>query len=94
MFVLTKNDEKCSARHDSKYSGSCLLNSSRPEGVGWELISPHLVLIGNQGDETLEIENLAEELGTIPYELLTGLNQRIPRIYHKLELDPSTAQKV
>ena len=52
------------------------------------------VLIGNQGDETLEIENLAEELGTIPYELLTGLNQRIPRIYLELEPAPSTAQKV
>ena len=52
------------------------------------------VLIGNQGGETLEIENLAEELGTIPYELLTGLNQRIPRIYHELDPIPSTAQKV
>ena len=38
-------------------------------------------LIGEQGTETITVEELAEQCGTIPYEILTGLNERLPRIY-------------
>ncbi len=41
-----------------------------------------VVLIGRQGDEALTAEAVAQAAGTIPYELLTGLNERIPRKYH------------
>ena len=41
-----------------------------------------VVLIGRQGDATVAVEVVAQAAGTIPYEILTGLNQRIPRIYH------------
>ncbi|MFS8138330.1 MAG: alanine racemase [Thermomonas sp.] len=40
-----------------------------------------VVLIGRQGDEVLTAEEVAQTAGTIPYEILTGLNERIPREY-------------
>jgi alanine racemase len=40
-----------------------------------------VVLIGSQGGEAIPVEAVAEAAGTIPYEILTGLNERIPRIY-------------
>ena len=40
------------------------------------------VLIGHQGDAAITVEAVAQAAGTIPYEILTGLNQRIPRLYH------------
>jgi alanine racemase len=41
-----------------------------------------VVLIGRQGAETIRVEDVAQAAGTIPYEILTGLNERIPREYH------------
>ena len=41
-----------------------------------------VVLIGRQGQATITAEAVAQAAGTIPYEILTGLNQRIPRVYH------------
>ncbi|GAB3351445.1 alanine racemase [Lysobacter tyrosinilyticus] len=40
-----------------------------------------VVLIGAQGDAHITAEALAQTAGTIPYEILTGLNERIPREY-------------
>jgi alanine racemase len=40
-----------------------------------------VVLIGSQGDEALTVEALAHRAGVIPYEILVGLNDRIPREY-------------
>ena len=40
-----------------------------------------VVLVGRQGGEAIGVEAVAEAAGTIPYEILTGLNERIPRIY-------------
>ena len=40
-----------------------------------------VVLIGQQGDAGISTEALAQVAGTIPYEILTGLNERIPREY-------------
>ena len=40
-----------------------------------------VVLIGDQGDVDITTEALAQLAGTIPYEILTGLNERIPREY-------------
>ena len=41
-----------------------------------------VTLIGRQGDSVLTTEGVALAAGTIPYEILTGLNERIPREYH------------
>ena len=40
-----------------------------------------VVLIGRQGGEAISCESVAQAAGTIPYEILTGLNARIPREY-------------
>lgn len=40
-----------------------------------------VVLIGRQGDAAITVESVARAAGTIPYEILTGLNERIPRIH-------------
>jgi alanine racemase len=40
-----------------------------------------VVLIGESGGESITCEDLAEWAGTIPYEILTNINTRVPRIY-------------
>jgi alanine racemase len=40
-----------------------------------------VVLIGQRGDAGISAEAVAQIAGTIPYEILTGLNERIPREY-------------
>jgi alanine racemase len=40
-----------------------------------------VVLIGSQGSARLTAEELAQHAGVIPYEILVGLNERIPREY-------------
>ena len=39
------------------------------------------VLIGRQGGEHISVEEIAERIGTIPYEVLTMINTRVPRKY-------------
>ena len=40
-----------------------------------------VVLLGRQGDEAIAVEQIAEWLDTIPYEVLTSINTRVPRYY-------------
>jgi alanine racemase len=40
-----------------------------------------VILIGESGSESIICEDLAEWAGTIPYEILTNINTRVPRIY-------------
>src|SRR5688500_8007418 len=40
-----------------------------------------VVLIGRQDDNAITAEELAQAAGIIPYEVLVGLNERIPREY-------------
>ncbi len=42
-----------------------------------------VVLIGRQGTECLTASDIAEKIGTIPYEVLCGISSRVPRIYHQ-----------
>lgn len=48
-------------------------------GSAWN--EDEVVLIGRQGEARIDVEALATAAGTIPYELLTGFNDRIPREY-------------
>ena len=48
-------------------------------GEGWN--GDEVVLIGEQGEARVRVEDLAEWAGTIPYEILTAINGRVPRIY-------------
>ena len=40
-----------------------------------------VVLLGEGGREIITCEDLAEWAGTIPYEILTNINTRVPRVY-------------
>jgi len=40
-----------------------------------------VLLIGEMDDEAVTAEDLAEWAGTIPYEILTNINTRVPRVY-------------
>jgi alanine racemase len=50
-----------------------------PDGTAYN--EDPVVLIGRQGGETIRCEDVATAAGTIPYEILVGLNGRIPREY-------------
>jgi alanine racemase len=40
-----------------------------------------VVLIGETEGERITVEDLATWAGTIPYEILTNINTRVPRVY-------------
>ena len=40
-----------------------------------------VVLIGQQKDQSITVEEISALADTIPYEILTNLNERLPRIY-------------
>ncbi len=44
-------------------------------------VGDEVVLLGSQGNERISVEDLAEWAGTIPYEVLTNINTRVPRVY-------------
>jgi alanine racemase len=48
-------------------------------GEAWN--GDEVVLVGEQGGASVTVEELAEWAGTIPYEVLTAINARVPRIY-------------
>lgn len=43
-------------------------------------VGDEVVLIGAQGPEQVTVDEVAERLGTIPYEVLVGLGPRLPRV--------------
>jgi alanine racemase len=40
-----------------------------------------VILLGASDGEKIRVEDLAEWAGTIPYEILTNINTRVPRVY-------------
>jgi alanine racemase len=50
-----------------------------PDGTAYN--GDEVILLGTQENETITAAELAELARTIPYEILTNLNTRIPRIY-------------
>ena len=40
-----------------------------------------VILVGRNGKEKIRVEELAQWAGTIPYEVLTNINTRVPRVY-------------
>jgi len=50
-----------------------------PDGTAYNEDS--VVLIGTQDGQGIRCEDVARAAGTIPYEILVGLNTRIPRDY-------------
>ena len=44
-------------------------------------VGDEVIVVGRQGAAEVTMEELAEKAGTIPYEMLTGFAQRMPRVY-------------
>ena len=44
-------------------------------------VGDEVVLIGEQDGQSITVEEMSGWVETIPYEILTNLNDRIPRIY-------------
>jgi len=44
-------------------------------------LGDQVVLIGEQGDESIYADELAEKCKTISYEILTSISDRVPRVY-------------
>jgi alanine racemase len=40
-----------------------------------------IILVGQSGEQHITVEELASWAGTIPYEILTNINTRVPRVY-------------
>ena len=40
-----------------------------------------VTLIGESGNQAITVQDLADWAGTIPYEILTNINTRVPRVY-------------
>jgi alanine racemase len=56
----------------------CLCDVTHIPGVS---IGDETVLIGRQGEEEITADDIAQKVGTIPYEILCAVNARVPRIY-------------
>ena len=46
-------------------------------------IGEEVVILGNQGQETISAEEIAQKAGTISYEFFCGISKRVPRVYLK-----------
>jgi alanine racemase len=55
-----------------------LIDVTDIEGVQCE---DEVVLIGTQGNETITVDTMAEQCGTISYEILCNVGKRVPRVY-------------
>src|SRR5262245_17331603 len=49
------------------------------DGTGYN--GDEVVLVGEQDGNEVTVEELAERAGTIPYEVLTAISERVPRVY-------------
>jgi alanine racemase len=51
--------------------------------ISWETAynDDEVILIGRQGNQEISVEDLAQSANTISYEILTNINNRVPRVY-------------
>ncbi len=60
----------------------CFVDVTTIEGIS---VGDEVVLYGSQGQETISIESIAQQLNTIPYEITCSVSSRVPRIYMNRE---------
>lgn len=66
----------------------CMANVSAVPDAG---LGDEVVLIGRQGEESITVEEVAAQLGTINYELICMISHRVPRVYIR---DGKPVQKI
>ena len=56
----------------------CMIDVSDVPGVAPD---DEVVIMGTQGDERIDADELASLAGTISWEILAGISARVPRVY-------------
>ncbi|MGB9678495.1 MAG: alanine racemase [Thermoanaerobacteraceae bacterium] len=56
----------------------CMIDVTDIKGVN---VGDDVVLFGEQGDKNIKVEEVADKLNTIPYEVYCSISRRVPRIY-------------
>ncbi len=51
------------------------------DGVPSAKVGDEVVLLGQQGDEEITVDEIADRWNTLNYEVVCGLADRLPRIY-------------
>ena len=54
-------------------------------GDGSAYNGDRVTLVGAQGSERVTVTDLAEWSGRSPYEVLTGISLRVPRVYRRAD---------
>lgn len=70
-------------------AGACRRSAASAWTCAWSIsracpeakVGDVVTVFGEDGGDSIELTSLANRLGTIPYELMCGINKRIPRIY-------------
>ena len=57
-----------------------VVNEKKELSIGEEVI-----LIGRSQNEEIEVNKMANQIGTIGYEIVSGISKRVARIYKKNE---------
>lgn len=50
-------------------------------GIPGVAVGDEVVVLGGQGQDRISAEEIAEKMGTIPYEVFCMINSRVPRLY-------------
>ena len=53
-----------------------------------------MTIFGADGGDMIEVDSLSCRLNTIPYEILCGINKRIPRVYSDGENETEILQYI
>jgi alanine racemase len=64
----------------------CVVDVTEVPGAG---VGDVATLVGQDGDQAISLDEVAEAAGTIHYEILTGWAPRLPRIWHGGGADPA-----
>jgi len=68
--------------HRAPIIGSVCMDMTMIDVTGTEVApGDEVVIIGEQGNESLDVREIAASIGTIPYELLCRVGARIERVY-------------
>ena len=63
-------------------AGRVTMDFTMVAATGWApTVGSVATLIGSDGDAAIELDDVAEAAGTISYEIITGLGQRVARVY-------------
>ena len=54
----------------------CMIKLPKPYPIGTQV-----TLIGKQGNEEISVDEIAQKLNTINYEVVCMISNRVPRIY-------------